>query len=268
VTLAQDDGMRFAAALLSALVPLAAAAQAPRTSPPGDVTIYRCVGADGQVVIGNLPCVQGEQQEVRTMVRPVDGPSPPAAPTVPRAAPAAAPVHIVSSMPAAPVYECARPDGSRYQSDDRIGEPRWVPHWSTGYPVGFGAGGHGRPGTRGDYGARGATVAARDGGLSVPLRSDISIPADPPRPPADIGRPPHRPPGHGGHPGYGVAYAAGSWEYDRCEPLPQAESCARLRDRRDALRTRFFNAQQVERDTLRVEERGLNARIDSDCRTY
>jgi hypothetical protein len=179
----------------------------------------------------------------------------------------------VIDTPAAPVYECTRPDGSRYESSERSGEPRWVPQWTSGYPTGIGAGRHGRPGARGDFGTRGATVTPRDGGLSVPLRSDISIPVDPPQPPVDIGHPRRlqRPPGHAGHHGQGHfqdGYGGGSWEYDSCQPLPQAEACARLRDRRDVLRTRFFNAQQVERDTLRVEERGLNARIDSDCRTY
>lgn len=47
--------------------------------------------------------------------------------------------------------------------------------------------------------------------------------------------------------------------------LPPAEACARLRDRRDQVRTRFFNAMPSERDVLRVEERGINARLDNDC---
>jgi hypothetical protein len=41
--------------------------------------------------------------------------------------------------------------------------------------------------------------------------------------------------------------------------------CARLRDRRDEINRRFFNAQPSERDTLRVEERGVVARLDEDC---
>lgn len=263
--------MNKAAIVVLIVAALGGVSAAPAAQPAGDVTIYRCVGAGGQVVIGNLPCVAGETQEVRSMVRPVDGTAPASrAPAAAEAAPT--PVRVVVDAPPAPVYECTRPDGSRYESTDRIGEPRWVPHWTSGYAIGFGALPQGRPGARGDIGARGATVAARDGGLSVPLRSDISIPANPPRPPADAGprRPQHPRPGHGGRhgPGYvGEGYGGGSWEYDSCVPLPQAEACARLRDRRDALRTRFFNAQQVERDTLRVEERGLNARIDSDCRT-
>ena len=57
----------------------------------------------------------------------------------------------------------------------------------------------------------------------------------------------------------------GTWVRDSCHPLPQAEVCARLADRREAIRKRFFNAQERERDTLRVEERGINARLAADC---
>lgn len=35
--------------------------------------------------------------------------------------------------------------------------------------------------------------------------------------------------------------------------------------RSDAIRTRFFNAQEKERDSLRIEERSVNARLDNDC---
>jgi hypothetical protein len=52
---------------------------------------------------------------------------------------------------------------------------------------------------------------------------------------------------------------------DTCYMLPQDEVCARTRDRRDAIRTRFFNAMPSERDVLRVEERSLNARLANDC---
>jgi hypothetical protein len=52
---------------------------------------------------------------------------------------------------------------------------------------------------------------------------------------------------------------------DTCYALPQAEVCDVVRDRRDEIRRRFFNAMPSERDVLRVEERGLNARLDADC---
>jgi hypothetical protein len=62
-----------------------------------------------------------------------------------------------------------------------------------------------------------------------------------------------------------AAWAMGTWIRDECHALPPAEVCARLRDRRDEINRRFFNAQPSERDTLRVEERGVVARLDEDC---
>ena len=252
--------------LLPACLGLAATAASARDG--GDVTIYRCTDAAGQVVIGNVPCADGAEQQVRSMVRPVDGvpavrPDPAPAPVS-----AAPTVQYVTVQPPQPLYDCIRPDGSTYESDTGAGEPRWVPAWSGGWPVGGGHGhGHGGhrppPGRPGDLGRRGATTPAAGGGLSAPPVSRISIPPDPPRPDpgALAGRP--RPP-HGG----GAWAAGGYWEQDQCHALPQAETCDRLRDRREGIRRRFFNAQQVERDTLRVEERGLDARIDRDCRAY
>ena len=89
---------------------------------------------------------------------------------------------------------------------------------------------------------------------------------------AAVGRPqqalptPAPPPAHrhGGLP-WPAASGGGTWIRDDCAMLPPAEACARLRDRRDQVRTRFFNAMPSERDVLRVEERGINARLDNDC---
>ena len=256
---------------------LAAFLAAPWDSAPaqdsGEVTIYRCTGADGTVSIGNVPCTGDARQEVRSMARPQDAPPRPAspAPATGPATPAAAPGPIVQHVvvpPPQPLYECVRPDGSVYESDSGQGEVRWVPLWTAGWPVGgWHGGGHGgrpgRPGGRDDIGARGVTTPAGSG-LSAPPVSRISIPPDPPRPDPGAVVPPRPRPPHGGW----VGPEPGTWERDDCHPLPQAEACARLRDRREAIRTRFFNAQQRERDTLRVEERGLNARLDRDCRTY
>jgi hypothetical protein len=58
---------------------------------------------------------------------------------------------------------------------------------------------------------------------------------------------------------------ASTFVRDTCYMLPQDEVCDRTRDRRDAIRTRFFNAMPSERDVLRVEERSLNARLANDC---
>lgn len=278
---AQDGRMSAITArtALVALLPtcLAAGALAATLAAPasardvgGDVTIYRCTGADGEVVIGNVPCDGGAEQQVRNMVRPVDGAPRPVVVEPPGLAPAPPPViqYVVQSPPQA-LYECVRADGSTYESDTGLGDERWVPVWSGGgWPVGgdgYGGWTRGaRHGGRGDIGRRGTTISAGNG-LSAPPVSRISIPADPPRPDPDAASGPRpRPPRGGHHPGAVGGYV----ERDPCHVLPPAESCARLRDRRDDLRRRFFNAQQVERDTLRVEERGLNARIDRDCRTY
>src|SRR3546814_1773045 len=62
--------------------------------------------------------------------------------------------------------------------------------------------------------------------------------------------PPSRPPpGHGhGHRGHGYGYGGGGyWVRDECHALPQREVCARLRDRREQIRQRRFNAQANER---------------------
>lgn len=58
---------------------------------------------------------------------------------------------------------------------------------------------------------------------------------------------------------------AGTWVRDACRALPQAETCARLRDRRAEIERRFFNAMPSERARLEVEERGIDARLDADC---
>jgi hypothetical protein len=55
------------------------------------------------------------------------------------------------------------------------------------------------------------------------------------------------------------------WVRDECHALPQVEVCDRLRDRREQIRSRRFNAQANERATLGTEERGINARLAEDC---
>src|SRR5690606_13840618 len=158
-------------------------------------------------------------------------------------------------------------DGSTYESDTGIGETRAVPAWGGAWPVR--RPGHRPPG----YASRGATVPA-DSRLSVPPTSGISIPSNPPRPdPVGTGPPPRPPPGPAlsrrsvpppsgtsipstpprpapvgtgprPRPRPGPAYGAPAIvERDPCHPLPQAEACARLRDRRDDVRRRFFAAQ-------------------------
>lgn len=237
--------------LALSLLALSAAAAAQEPAPGGEpLTVYRCVDADGGVTIGDVPCAEGSDAQVRQMQRPQDGeplarPEPvadtPPTPPAPQVVIARAPQHM---------YECVTPDGERYTSETGDGNPRWVPLWTLGYRD------RRRPGPRPDA-SRGE---AREAGSSW---GRVGAPAPRPEPSRDRPRPP-RPPGHGGygHAGYG---GGGTWVRDTCHVLPQAETCARLRDRREDIRQRFFNAQERERDTLRVEERAINARLAADC---
>src|SRR5690606_8908296 len=63
----------------------------------------------------------------------------------------------------------------------------------------------------------------------------------------------------------GWAVPAGTWVRDACRRMPQAETCARLRDRRDEIERRFFNAMPSERARIEAEERGIDARLAEDC---
>lgn len=206
-------------ALALMLVPaLAAGAQA-----QDDVRVYRCTDERGRVALRDSPCDGGQRQEVRTMLRPVDGtPIERPAPPPPAAVPPPAPQIIVVNAPQ-PMYRCIRPDGSSYTSDSSEGNPRWVPLWTLGY--------------------------------------------GPPR-----GRPPHtgRPPDYGGGgrpPRAAIGYGgAGTWVRDECRPMPQAEVCRLITERREAIRQRFFNAQPTERAELSREERAIDARLAQDCR--
>ena len=225
------------------------------------VTVHRCVDADGHVTLGNVPCDAGSTAETREMQRPQDG-EPLARPAPPPPAPAAvaAPQVVIARAPQ-PMYECVTPEGDRYTSDTGDGNPRWVPLWTLGY--------------RGDR-RRGHPDADRGGSAlgeyfaNRPLGGYVGAPTPRPEPPsAGADHPPRlghpSRPGHGIHRGYG---GAGTWVRDTCHALPQAEVCSRLVDRREQIRRRFFNAQERERDTLRVEERGINARLAADCASH
>ena len=228
--------------LLIALCAAALATAAPRArAADDDVTIYRCTDAKGKLTLRDTPCAKGQQQQVRSMIRPKDAP--------PRAQPAQPPQTATAPPPQAimirntprPLYECVRPDGSYYTSDTADGAPRWVPLWTLDFPV---------------------------GPRSLALGDHIGSPS--PRPPSDRPGPPRppRPPMHSpGHPGL-LFPVGGTWVRDECHPLPQAEVCARLVDRRDEIRRRFFNAMPSERATLNTEERGINARLSDDCGAY
>jgi hypothetical protein len=231
---AQDAGMRF---LPAAIVLLMLAAIAASTAHADDVTIYRCVDARGHLTLRDTPCASGEKQQTRSMLRPKDAPA--RVVTTPRAPPerydAPPSPQVVMITAPRPLYECITPDGERYTSDSDQGNPRWVPLWTLGYPM--------VPLTR-----RGIDSST---GLSI-THGNVHIDGN-----HTVLTPPVLVPRY--------AYGAGTWVRDDCHELPPQEVCARLRDRRDEIRHRFFNAMPSERDVLRVEERGVNARLDNDC---
>jgi len=241
--------MRPALSLLLSLLaatPSAAHAQAP---PGTQVTIYRCVAANGTVALRDSPCLKGEKQEVRAMQRPQDPPPRPtvAAPTpAPPASPAPPTTRVVYLSPPKPMYECTTAEGQTYTSDDDDGNPRWVPYGVAysaypAYPVW----------PRGTGGSVSGQVAIGNGNLS--FQSGDSRPS--------------RPPG-GGHP-HGhvpVFMPGGTWVRDTCHPLPQEEVCARLSDRRYEILRRYGAAMPSERRTLDLEQRGIDARMANDCR--
>ena len=223
--------MRIVFALAAAVLAFAGSVLAQTVAPAAPVsatvTLYRCTDAGGKVSYASAPCAAGSKQEIRSSTRPVDAPPRPAT-LQPPAKPEAVPQVVqrtVYLVPPKPMFECTTPDGKRYTSDDDRGNPRWVPLWTLGYP----------------------TVRPTSS-----LGSNIGHPDRVMHPhPRDINWP--------------VATGGGTWIRDDCVQLPPADVCARLRDRRDAIRTRFFNAQEKERDNLRIEERSVNARLDNDC---
>ena len=222
----------FPIACLSVL-PLAAALLAP-SARAGEVTIYRCVDARGNTTLRDTPCAKGQQQETRNMLRPKDAPSR-VTEVAPTPAPQPPPTRTVVYAPPLPMYECRTPDGDTYTSDSPEGNPRWVPLWTLGYPVL--SDGYYRPGS---------TRIVRHGDGRVDVNVDSGGYVNQPMPTI-------------------AGYGAGTWVRDECHMLPPSETCARLEDRRDEIRTRFFNAQPTERAQLDREERGINARLDNDC---
>lgn len=221
-----------------------------------DITIYRCTDAQGHLTLRDTPCHKGETQQTKEMQRPKDAPpsrrNAIASPPVTAPETTLPPPHYVVMAPPRPMYECVTPDNRRYLSDTSAGNPRWVPLWTLGYPTvvprdagygyGYGGGIHARVGGQFNGG---------DGRYEVRVGD---------RPPS---RPPESMPPSGG---YAVdSYGAGTWVYDECHALPQEEVCARLRDERWELGRRYNSALQSERQQIDEQQRGIDARLASDC---
>lgn len=220
--------------LLAASIPPSAGAQ------DGDgITVYRCTDVDGRVELRDTPCGKRMHQQRRQMVRPQD--PPPRQPAAPPASapPSAAPImpatQVIVVAPLRPLYECITPDGQRYTSDSGEGNPRWQPLWTLGYPV---------------------TVesATSDSAFSLHYRDRHT----------DLHYQSGGPHGRATVPTI-AAHGAGTWVRDACHALPPEDVCTRLRERRDELSRRFFNAQPSERARLDQEQRRLKARLASDC---
>jgi len=250
------------------LLPLLAASAGGAVAQDGDITIYRCTDASGRLAVQDSPCASGQQQQTRRMIQPADPPprAEPVAPAVPEPAPEPPPPPpVVASHTPKPMYECIRDDGTRYTSDDGEGNPRWVANgWGWWQPTGSRRGHRGTIRGGGGSGASGTTApppssgGSSSGGNGAPQLRFRDVGSTPPPPPP--------PPGHGhGHRDHGYGYGGGAWVRDECHALPQAETCSLLRDRREEIRHRRFNAQANERATLNVEERGINARLSEDC---
>ena len=247
------------------LFPLLAASAGGALAQENDITIYRCTDASGHLTVQDSPCADDQSQQTRRMIQPSD-PAPraePAAPPALQPAPEPSPHTVVVLHEPRPMYECIRDDGSRYTSDDGEGNPRWIPNWSYHGTWRRGSGitysrDQATPSTttaspRGD----GGSTSGGNGAPTLRFRSVEPAPPPPSRPPPDHGH---------GHHGRGYGYGGGGyWISDECHALPQREVCARLRDRREQIRQRRFNAQANERATLSVEERGINARLAEDC---
>ena len=130
---------RLLAPACALLLALPAAAQ---------VTVYRCVDAEGRVQLGDAPCPHGQQQEVRRIPALSPAPSSPTpapaplftAPTVVETpALLVAPWPESAPAPAQPrLYECVAPNGERYASTTPEGTARWVSMWSLDIPVATG----------------------------------------------------------------------------------------------------------------------------------
>ncbi|QWP77184.1 DUF4124 domain-containing protein [Lysobacter sp. K5869] len=244
------------------------AADAP-AKPGGEVLIYRCTDAQGQLSLRDTPCAAGQRQQTMSMMRPVDPPPRPrdaAPPPSERAASAAPPQYLVVRTPQ-PMYDCVRPDGSRYVSDNGDGNPRMMPLVDLGYGVPYYEGtslgrrigapeprlgdpaGRIEPNVRiADSSSTRIAIGGRHGHVSYSNERGYVIPG-------------------GYNYGYG-AYYGSQLVRDECHPLPQQEVCSRLRDQRWAGDRRYNSALQSERAQITTEQRGIDARLNADCGAY
>lgn len=205
---------------------------APLPAGAQEVTIYRCVGKDGALTLRDSPCAKGQEQKVLNMQRPKD--PPPGRDAGKRAsgrqqAGAGREVNVIYRTEPRTMYECIDEDGRRYTSADGLGNRRWVPLWTVGYPVW-------------QHRTRSAIRYTESPGESVP--SGV-IPAQ--------------------RPEYAGIVGAGTWISDQCYPLPQEEVCERLSDRHYEILRRYSTAGPSERRRLDLEQRSVDAQLANQC---
>lgn len=191
------------------------------------ITVYRCTDAQGRVSLRDTPCRKGETQAAREMLKPQDPPSR-RTPPAPARAPETRPAPAVPQRPL--MLVAPRPLYECVTPDGRryvteTGEGN--PRWVPWWTLGY-------------------PVLIPRNPLGDRVGAPVARPGDPPI--AVVY----------GHPG-------GTWVRDECHPLPQAEVCARLSERRSEIERRYFNAMPSEREELRAERRGIDARLANDC---
>ncbi|MEO5595937.1 MAG: hypothetical protein ABIQ97_02190 [Lysobacteraceae bacterium] len=206
----------------------------------GELTVYRCVGANNHISLQDHPCPKDTHQDVRQMLRPQDPPMR-RAPAATANAIAQSPVitreiRIVHVREPRPLYECRTFDGKAYLSRTGIPERRLVPLWVLDYGTTFG---NTFVGTSGGY-----REGYRDRGASLE-RGQLG--------------------GRQQAVGNLAAFAPGVWVEDDCQQLPQDEVCQRVRDRQDRLGTLIFNAQPSDRAIYERERRSLVEQQRTDC---
>jgi hypothetical protein len=128
--------MRPLPLLLLFTLALAPASPGPRAAADG-VTVYRCVGAKGQVSLQDKPCQKGTQQTTLQMVRPKDAPPRPVTrrerESVPLPPPPVEWQYEPQRTPPPPLYVCTSYDGIVRESEVYDPNPRCEP-WALYHP--------------------------------------------------------------------------------------------------------------------------------------
>ena len=198
----------------------------------GSGVVYRCVGGDRVPGFQDHPCAAGQSQRVLRMEEAAPSAPPTAPAAVPAGAdasvPAAAEPAVPDSRPAPPsFYLCTRSDGSRYVTEDGIGNREAVPF--------------------GMLGGSGQDLAEAYGG---PNGIGVSAPGLRPIPDLPASRAP-----------LAGAYV---WVDDPCHRAGPQEACAYLRAQADDIAHKLRRAFSDTEAQLKQEQATLRERL-SGC---